>query len=198
MVLTEDVSVRAVRAMEKLAGEYPCLEGFYPQPNGLEFSWLLSVQKLTGIYSPFTIEANYNADMVPYNIPFTACHELAHLRGFMQEQEANFIGYLAGVQSESVEFNYSSYMLGWIYCTNALYSVDPDFYQELRDRLSEEVQADLAANSRFWEKYDSPVAEVSDQINDSYLKANGQEDGVASYDRMVELILTYYKEVGYI
>ena len=198
MVLTEDVSVRAVRAMEKLAGEYPCLEGFYPQPNGLEFSWLLSVQKLTGIYSPFTIEANYNADMVPYNIPFTACHELANLRGFMQEQEANFIGYLAGVQSESVEFNYSSYMLGWIYCTNALYSVDPDFYQELRDRLSEEVQADLAANSRFWEKYDSPVAEVSDQINDSYLKANGQEDGVASYDRMVELILTYYKEVGYI
>lgn len=60
------------------------------------------------------------------------------------------------------------------------------------------MQADLAANSRFWEKYDSPVAEVSDQINDSYLKANGQEDGVASYDRMVELILTYYKEVGYI
>ncbi len=32
----------------------------------------------------------------------------------------------------------------------------------------------------------APVAEVSDQINDSYLKANGQEDGVASYDRMVE------------
>lgn len=198
MMLTEDVSVHAVRAMEKLAREYTCLEGFYPQPNGLEFSWILSVQKLTGIYSPFTIEANYNTDMAAYNIPFTACHELAHLRGFMQEQEANFIGYLAGIRADSVEFNYSGYMLGWIYCTNALYDVDPDAYEELRGELSEEVQADLAANSRFWAQYDSPVAEVSDQINDSYLKANGQADGVASYDRMVELILTYYKEQGYL
>lgn len=198
MTLTEDVSVHAVRAMEKLAREYTCLEGFYPQPNGLEFSWILSVQKLTGIYSPFTIEANYNTDMAAYNIPFTACHELAHLRGFMQEQEANFIGYLACIRADSVEFNYSGYMLGWIYCTNALYDVDPDAYEELRGELSEEVQADLAANSRFWAQYDSPVAEVSDQINDSYLKANGQADGVASYDRMVELILTYYKEQGYL
>ena len=39
---------------------------------------------------------------------------------------------------------------------------------------------------------------MSDQINDSYLKANGQEDGVASYDRMVEMILTYYREEGHL
>lgn len=198
MMLTEDVSVHAVRAMEKLAADYPCLEGFYPQPNGLEFSWILSVQQLAGIYSPFTIEANYNTDMAAYNIPFTACHELAHLRGFMQEQEANFIGFLAGINADSAEFNYSGYMLGWIYCTNALYEEDPETYEELRGELSEEVRADLEANSQFWAKYDSPVAEVSDQINDSYLKANGQEDGVASYDRMVELILTYYKEQAYL
>ena len=153
---------------------------------------------MTGIYSPFTIEANYNTDMVAYNIPFTACHELAHLRGFMQEQEANFIGYLASTRADSLEFNYSGYMLGWIYCTNALYDVDPDAYEEVRSELSEEAEADLEANSRFWAKYDTPVAEVSDQINDSYLKANGQEDGVASYDRMVEMILTYYREEGHL
>ena len=35
---------------------------------------------------------------------------------------------------------------------------------------------------------------MSDRINDTYLKANGQADGVASYDRMVELILTYYRQ----
>lgn len=194
MEVTEDVSVQSVRAMEKAARDFPCLEGYYPQPKGVEFSLILSVQKLTGIYSPFTIEANYNTDMVPYNIPFTACHELAHLRGFMQEEEANFIGYVAGIHADSVEFNYSSYLLGWIYCTNALYNIDEDAYRELRGSLSDEVEADLAANSRFWEKYDSPVAETANRINDSYLKANGQSDGVASYDRMVELILTYYRE----
>ena len=180
--------------MRKAALQYDCLQGYYPQPNELAFSWILSVQKLTGIYSPFTIEANYNGDMTPYNIPFSACHELAHLRGFMQEEEANFIAFLAGTGADSPELNYSSYLLGWINCTNALFQVDEEAYRELYGELSEGVKADLAANSAFWERYDGAVAEVSDRINDTYLKANGQADGVASYDRMVELILTYYRQ----
>ena len=194
MRLTEDVSSQSVRAMEKAALQYDCLQGYYPQPNELAFSWILSVQKLTGIYSPFTIEANYNGDMTPYNIPFSACHELAHLRGFMQEEEANFIAFLAGTGADSPELSYSSYLLGWINCTNALFQVDEEAYRELYGELSEGVKADLAANSAFWEMYDGAVAEVSDRINDTYLKANGQADGVASYDRMVELILTYYRQ----
>lgn len=194
MIVTEDVSVQAVNAMEKLSDEYSCLKGYYPQPNGLLFSWILSVQQLTGIYSPFTIEANYNTDMEDYNIPFTACHELAHLRGFMQEEEANFIGFLAGIHSDSISFNYSSYMLGWINCMNTLYLVDEEAYSQVREELSDEAEADLKADRMFWARYDSPVAEAADRINDSYLKANGQEDGVESYDRMVELILTYYNK----
>ena len=137
MRLTEDVSSQSVRAMEKAALQYDCLQGYYPQPNELAFSWILSVQKLTGIYSPFTIEANYNGDMTPYNIPFSACHELAHLRGFMQEEEANFIAFLAGTGADSPELNYSSYLLGWINCTNALFQVDEEAYRELYGELSE-------------------------------------------------------------
>lgn len=194
MILSVDVQEEAVRAMEKLSGEYTCLGGFYPEPKGLFFSELLSVQQLTGIYSPFTIEANYNTQMTDYNIPFTACHELAHLRGFMQEEEANFIGYLAGIQSDSWDFRYSSCLMGWIYCTNALYDVDREAYYSLREQLDVKVRADLAVNSAFWERYDSPVAEVANQVNDTYLKANGQEEGVVSYDRMVELILAKERE----
>ena len=37
------------------------------------------------------------------------------------------------------------------------------------------------------------AAEVSARINDSYLKAHRQEDGVKSYGRMVDLMLAYYK-----
>lgn len=194
MILKGDVRGEAVEAMEKLGEEYRCLAGYYPRPKGLLGSWLLSVQKLTGIYSPFTIEANYNTDMTDYNIPFTACHELAHLRGFMQEQEANFIGYMAAVNSDSVQFQYSGALLGWIYCTNALSQVDYEAYQEIRAGLCEEAEKDLDANNRFWRQYDSPVAEVANQVNDAYLKANGQRDGVVSYDRMVEMILAYNRQ----
>lgn len=188
-----NVEQEAVAAMEDLSEEYKALQGFYPRPKALLNHWILSVQNLTGVYSPFTVEANYNAGMVDYNIPFTACHELSHLRGFMEEKEANYIGFLACIGSDTEAFRYSGYLMGWIYCTNVLYQEDYEAWEELRAELKDGVLSDLRANSAFWAKYDTAVAEVSDRINDTYLKANGQQEGVESYDRMVDLIVTEYK-----
>lgn len=192
MTLDKNETEGAVEAMEALGRTYPELSGYYPVPKGLLNSWILSVQNLTGIYSPFTIEANYNSAMTDYNIPFTACHELSHLKGFMQEQEANFIAWLACTNSERRDFQYSGRLMGWIYCMNILHKEDYEAYQEVRARLSAEIEPDLQANHDFWEKYDGRIAEVANQVNDTYLKANGQEEGVESYDRMVDLIVAYY------
>lgn len=63
-------------AMEKLGEEYPALSGCYPVPKPVMVSWILAVQQLCGVYSPFTVEANYNWQMTGYNIPHTICHEL--------------------------------------------------------------------------------------------------------------------------
>jgi hypothetical protein len=87
---------------------------------------------LTGIYSPFTIEANYNGDMTDYNIPFTLCHELSHLRGFMQEEEANFIAFLACIYSDQMEFQYSGYLSAWIYAMNELNDKDVERWSQIR------------------------------------------------------------------
>lgn len=193
MVLEADERADSVIAMETLGEEYPCLRGYYPKPKRLQISEVLSYQNLSGIYLPFTIEANYNQDMTAYNIPFTACHELSHLRGFMQEEEANFIAFLACKNAARTDFQYSGYLLGWIYSMNALHRADETLWREVRDGLNEEVEADLQANNRFWEKYDGAVAEMSNKMNDTYLKANGQKDGVQSYGRMVDLIVVYYR-----
>lgn len=185
----------AVQAMENLSEIYPALQGYYPQPKKLLVSEILSYQSLTGVYSPFTVEANYNGDMVPYNIPFTMCHELSHLRGFMQEEEANFIAFLACEQSERNDFQYSGYLLGWIYSMNALRRADEGAWQTVRAELDGSVEADLRANNYFWSTYDGAIAEVSNKVNDGYLKANGQGDGVQSYGRMVDLLVAYYISV---
>ena len=188
-----EVRSRAVEAMQSLGETYPELSGYYPEPKGLLAPWILSVQQLSGIYSPFTIEANYNSGMVDYNIPFTACHELSHLKSFMQEQEANFIAFLASTSYEDPEFQYSGYLLGWIYCMNVLHDADYDSWQEIRDTFSDGAEMDLRENNAFWARYDGAVAEVADQVNDRYLQANGQEEGVKSYDRMVDLIVSWYR-----
>ena len=63
-----------------------------------------------GYYFPFSMEANYNRQMYITNMPVTMCHELSHLKGFILEDEANFIGYLACVDSEDPFFRYSAYL----------------------------------------------------------------------------------------
>lgn len=194
MILTAPEGEGAVEAMEKLAEAFPSLKGYYPMPKKVAVSEILSYQGLTGVYSPFTIEANYNGDMTPYNIPFTACHDLSHLRGFMEEKEANFIAFLACIGSDRTDFQYSGYLSGWTYCMNALYRADPEAWQETRSLLDKKAEADVWANSQFWNSYEGVISETADRINDTYLRANGQADGVRSYDRMVDLIMAYFTD----
>lgn len=189
-----DYGTEARTAMEQLGREFPELGGFYPRPKPLLLSRLLSIQQLCGIYSPFTVEANYNREMPRYNNPHTICHELSHLKGFMREDEANFIGYMACIGSDNAQFRYSGYLTGWVYAGNALARADADAYLRLRQRLPREAMADLQYNNRFWTRYDGQVAEVSGKMNDTYLKMQNQADGVKSYGRMVDLMLAYYRE----
>lgn len=185
--------VMARQAMERLGEEYPQLAGDYPNPKPLILSQILSFQSLSGIYSPFTIEANYNDDMTAYNIPHTACHELSHLRGFMREDEANFIGFLACIRSDVPYFAYSGYLTAYVYAHNALYRQDAGSAMEIYALLPEEVLSDLSENNAFWKQYEGKISEASTRINDTYLKANSQTEGVQSYGRMVDLLLSYYR-----
>ncbi len=194
MMLEAPEGEGAVEAMRGLAEIFPSLEGYYPQPKKLLVSEILSYQGLTGVYSPFTVEANYNGDMTAYNIPFATCHELSHLRGFMQEEEANFIAFLACIESGRTDFRYSGYLSGWVYCMNALYRADYESWQEVRLLLDETAEPDLSANTAFWDAHEGAISETAGRINDTYLKVNGQADGVQSYNRMVDLIVAYFQK----
>ncbi len=192
MTLTKDFSAlgqSARQAFDTLAAEYPLLTAGYGAPKPVVCSRLMSWCNITGVFFPFTFEANVNTDVPDYSIPSTMCHELSHLRGFMREDEANFIGYLACTHSEEDELRYSGYMLAFIYANNVLYSADAETASQIYSRLDEGVRRDLAANSAYWAQFEGPVAEISSAVNDTYLKVNRQEDGVKSYGRMVDLLL---------
>ena len=185
----------ADEAMEQLSTEYPVLKGFYGAPKPVLLSSVMSYTEITGIFVPFTMEANVNVHIPDYTIPATMLHELAHLRGFMREDEANFIAYLAGMSSDQVELQYSSTMLALVISGNALYKQDNDLYFTVRELYSEEVRRDIRANSMYWVKYeDTVISTVSNKVNDTYLKANDQKDGVKSYGRMVDLLLAKYRK----
>ena len=188
-----DTAKEAQASFNKISTNYPLLRAGYGPPKPVFCSRMMSYGNITGIFVPFTFEANVNVDIPDYSIPVTMCHELSHLRGYMREDEANFIGYLVCEKSSSADFQYSGKMLAFIYASNALFDTDHDAANKIFATLSDGVQRDLADNASYWKQFEGPVAQISNSVNDSYLKANRQEDGVKSYGRMVDLLLAEYR-----
>lgn len=189
-----DFNKYAVEAMEALGERYEVLKTYYPQPKGAAASEIMSSFNLAGIYFPVTVEANFNKAMPVSSQGFTACHELSHLSGFIREDEANFIAFIACRDSESTYFRYSGYLGAVSYCLNALYgSVSREEYSEICGRLSPVILDEYAFRNEYWAAYRKKVTyKVSSAVNDTYLKANNQTDGTKSYGRMVDLLLAEY------
>ena len=194
----------AKKAYQKFAEEYPMFGGLYPVPKHVFFARLMSWTEITGVFTPWTMEANVNIDISPYSIGSTMCHELAHLRGFMREDEANYIAYRVCMASDSLDLQYSGTMLALIHAGNALYRQNADRYFELyQTHMSHEVSVDLVANNEYWDQFEktvvgeTTVGEIANKVNDAYLKANAQEDGTKSYGRVVDLLLAEYKQRTY-
>lgn len=183
------VAEEARTAYDRLQPDYPLLRAGYSAPKPVASSRLMSKFNITGIFFPFTFEANVNTDVPEYTIPFTMCHELTHLRGFMREDEANFAAYLACEKSADADFQYSGAAMAFTYASNALFAADAKTAGTVYAALSDGVRRDLRFNSEYWDKFKGPAAEVSQKANNSYLKANAQPDGVQSYGRMVDLLL---------
>lgn len=184
----------AQKAMIKLSGEYEVLEGYYPVPKSVFFSRAMSEFNITGVYFPWTVEANVNVDIPDYSKGSVLCHELSHLRGFMREDEANYIGYLAAVNSDSAELRYSGYMSALINSGNRLYSEDMEMYYAVAATYSEGLRTDMRASHEYWKDFeDTVLSEAGETMNNVYLKANSISDGTKSYGRMVDLLLAEFR-----
>lgn len=199
----------ARKLMQGLGAVYPQLEGWYPRPKVMLFSDFMCQQYMQGYYFPFSMEANYNDVMHILNIPSTMCHELAHLKGFIYEDEANFIGYLACIQSEDVFFQYAGYLSVLNYLYNdicRLAKENPDTYMKTVDKIplaivSGQVRKDnIFVSDEEWERINGKalidteiVDKAADVFIDTNLKVNGVSDGMISYSRVVRLLLQYYR-----
>ncbi len=202
-----DFASEAKKAMQKLGETYDNLGGFYPSPKPLVCSDFLSQQYMTGYYFPFSMEANYNDVMYIMNMPATYCHELAHLKGYIYEDEANFIAYLACIGSEDVVFQYAGYLSVLNYIDNDFYaSIGKDKERYLSEvRILSQVHEDnVFLTQEEWDRIEKKavwdtetVDAISDSFTDTTLKLNGVSDGMVSYDRVVKLLLQYYDIYGY-
>lgn len=194
--MTDYEMANAVKVeFDRTGDSYPCLDRNVAKSKPLFISYVFSCFETTGIYSPFTVEANVNVDIPDYQIPYTMAHEMAHVCGFMREDEANFIAYLVCSTADDPRIKYSGLSLAFSHSMNRLYDANPEYYYQVWRTLSDEVITDREVSYEYWKAFeDTKIAEVGNEINDTYLKVNNQEDGIKSYGRMVDLLLsTYYQ-----
>lgn len=166
--------------------DIPCVRA-----KPLFFSRLQSILGFTGLYFPFTGEANVNVDSPVCLFPATIAHEMAHQRMVAAEEEANFVGIAACVTCDDVVFQYSGYLMGLIHLSNALYSADKDAWYEVRATFPQELVTDWNDNNAYWEALESKVEEAAENAYDSFLKNNDQTMGIRSYGACVDLLVAW-------
>ncbi len=189
----KSVLKRAYKGYEVLEQDYPFLGGKYGPPKPVLLSRLMSHSNIIGIYSCLTGEANIDIDIPEMTLASTVMHEMAHQRGFAREDEANFIAYKACTAHPDIDFKYSGSVMALQYSMNALYAESPDRYFDVVSNYSPGYLRDLEAQIEYWKQFQGITKEVANKMNDTYLKLNGQEDGVKSYGRMIDLLLAEYK-----
>lgn len=173
--------------------EFPSLEIKSVKAKPLLFSKLQSILGFTGLYFPFTGEANVNVDAPACLVPATIGHEMAHQRMVASELEANFVGIAACVSCDDLTFQYSGYLMGLIQLCNALYPADPDAWHTISGQyFNPELSIDWQDNNEYWKALESPVEETAGNVYDSFLKSNNQELGIRSYGACVDMLVSYF------
>ncbi len=190
------IKMQSINAMKQLGKKEPSLAGYYSKPKPIYFSKLLSKFGIEGIFSPFTMEANYNNEMTSFLVPFTICHEFAHSKGYMKEGDAGFIAYLACKNSPSKIFQYSAAFHALTFTLDALKSeVSNESFNETYQKLPDAVKIQLRyIKVQRQNQSSSSFQSVAKSLNNFYLLANAQPEGAKSYGRIVDLLIADYAD----
>jgi len=164
-----------------------------------ELGWadMYTSMGITGFTLSLTGEAAVNPQIPVVSLPFTMCHEMAHRMSIATESDANLAAFLACQANSSIEYQYSAYFMAYKYCYNAILrlgtSAAQDAAHRLRSGLGENFSNDLISyNNFFVEKKNETATAVADTVNDSYIKVNGDDRGVASYGEVCDLLVSWH------
>jgi hypothetical protein len=152
----------------------------YPRGIFLRFS-------SAGLYFPFTGEGHVDAGLHSLQVPYTMAHEMAHGYGFTDEGVCNFLAYLACARSEDPFIAYAGRLSYWRALAANFRAYNRENYPEWRARLPAGLRADLDAINDNMARYPDLMPKLRDYAYDAYLKSQGVQEGMLSYNRVIML-----------
>ncbi len=148
---------------------------------GYYFRWTA----IDGMTVPWFLEIIINPDVLPVERPFVIAHEWAHLAGFADEDEANYIAWLTCLQGDEL-MQYSGWLAIYGHVVNGLPRADG---RAIAETLADGPRRDFTDIVKRLQRSQPVVRTVARESYDAYLRANRVEGGIESYDRVVRLIL---------
>ncbi len=194
-------------AMRAQADKLPLLSGFYPRMKDALCSDFLEWMDIGGYTYPYTMEITWNLYCNDLYYPFLFAHESAHHQGYYQENEANYVAFLACTQSDDPLIRFAGYNEIYYYLNNAyietlynslrkeeataLYKQQPQVSMRV---MKDRSDAYLAAQERY-EAVSHPAQKletVSSQVADVGWSTQADLLQENSYDGVVKMVLQYY------
>ena len=164
----------------------------WQKPKHFIFTSLYSSVGVLGSMGPFFAEAQLNADLLPFQYPFTYAHELSHLLGVSNEAEANYWAYRACTESADPNLRYSGYLGLFPYVmSNAASLLTQEQFQQWIQTVRNEVKEDYMQESKYWrERYSAWIGDLQDWIYNLFLKGNQIPTGKKNYAEVVGILLS--------
>ena len=186
--LPDFVEQRCRRGLESLIGswDYPTVGSMRARlvlPKGILLRFNTS-----GVYLPWTGEGHVDAGLHPVQQPFVMIHEMAHGYGFTDEGTCNFLAVLGGLECKAPFIRYSVLLGYWRYMASNIRPYDRDAFSEQYKQLSTGIRADLKAIYEYQDAYPELFPSLRYYAYDTYLRAQGIQEGILSYDRVIGLM----------
>jgi hypothetical protein len=127
---------------------------------------------------------------------------MSHQRGISREDDANFMAFLVCLESDDPYIQYAGYLNMLEYMLNPLYAAlkaegRSSAYSTILRKLDGRVLTEIGVSSQKTEENQGVVSNVTNKVNDTYIKVQGVESGSKSYGLVVELTAAYYKKLNF-
>jgi hypothetical protein len=147
---------------------------------------------ISGMTIPFFLEITLSPELLPFERPYTLAHEWAHLAGYADESEANFLAWLTCTRGNP-DAQYSGWLETYQYVLNSLPRAD----RRALPPLDPGPRSDLQALRDRYQQSSPVVREAAREVYDSYLRANRVPEGIESYNAVLKLMLGSRHDEGW-
>jgi hypothetical protein len=180
--LPETLGAGFERVQRELADVRPAVPGV---PKWSILTFYFERAGVSGMTNPFALEVVVDRSQLPFERPFVAAHEWAHLAGYASEDEASFIGWLVCLHGPPGA-QYSAELAALVSALGSMKGSDRSaIVRAIDPGPRRDIQAIADRSTRVWPRLREPAW----WLYDRYLRANRVEQGVRSYGAALELMV---------